>query len=298
MISSPSFLDLSLFSYKNDKVLGDDFSCCIEFQENDPVFSGHYPNYPILPASLIIDICCQILNMMQSDACAYKNYFIKKSRFLKRIKPKDKVLFKTMASSGIGNKSKAINIHLFSKEEQCARIHFVLYDGKLLKTKETTARPLEMGHSMPAHEHLPQRFPLLVVDQVSVHLNKKMSSGTKLVSYGDYCYRNTQRRRIKKEEFVYPAGGVIEGIEQSAVLLLAEHWPMSSGEIVFTVGGINGIHIHREPYPGDIIRYYSKLEYISESNAILSGVAQIDDGLVMTIDKIFVAMKSRQQIDE
>lgn len=294
MISTPSFLDLSRFRYPLDGACSDVFSCCIEFLENDPVFSGHYPNYPILPASLIIDMCFRIMSKKQPGGSVHKEYYIKKSLFFKRIKPKDRILFRVMTSpAGRGKQTIAMGIHLYSEEELCARIQFALYNAKAQKPSGPPVQAVEMGHSMSPHEHLPQRFPLLVVDQVFVHPDKKRSSATKLVSYGDYCYRNIQRHHVKKEELAYPVGGVIEGVEQSAALILAEHWPLSCGEKIFIVGGINGIHIYQAPYPGDVIRFYSTLEYISESNAILSGFARIGDRLVISIDKIFVVMKSR-----
>ncbi len=53
--------------------------------ENHPVFQAHFPNNPILPGFIMLEICAEVLD---HEICE-----IKKVKFITQVKPKDELLF-------------------------------------------------------------------------------------------------------------------------------------------------------------------------------------------------------------
>ena len=140
--------------------------------------------------------------------------------------------------------------------------------------------------------HLPQRYPLLVIDRVFPQPNNELACALKYVSYSDYCYRDTSTNDINQQQLAYPIGGLVEGIEHSATLLLEQHWPITDSNKVIVIGGLSGIRFAGTAYPGDVIFYHSNLYYLSENNAIISGCAVVNGQIIMVINKIFVVMET------
>ena len=64
---------------------GDSFSVLISSQEH-PIFKAHFPNYPILPGFLLIEIALEVLKI--TPCC------IKSAKFIKHIVPEDRLTYR------------------------------------------------------------------------------------------------------------------------------------------------------------------------------------------------------------
>ena len=282
------FLNLRDVEFHDKK---DGFVSYYEFSPEDPVFLGHYPNHPILPASLLIDVCCeQICSYLLIDDISLLSLTVDKASFYQGVTPGDNIQFDFSIDGCVKDGIDRINVVIKLNEELITAIYFknnkvsdasdldrdsVNYDESTLKSR-------------PAIDYLPQRFPLLVVDRILDNEDSQCCKAIKYVSYSDYCYRDTSHVDLADRDLAYPHGGVIEGIEQSAGLLLAMHWKLSDEGVVVVIGGVSGVRFYRNAYPGDVIKFHSVLDYLSDTYAILSGAAMVDDDVLLTIDKIFV----------
>ncbi len=264
------------------------------FSNEDIAFKGHYPGNPILPASLIIEFCCrQIQIHLSVEQFFTTELSVSRADFFKAIKPDQEVLF-SFSFNQLQPDCRTVEVLVSNVTEVISKIKFCTTEQKInyeISRNNTT-------DGLPALDHLPQRYPLLVVDRVFPQLNNEQACAVKYVSYGDYCYRNTSKYGLSQQQLSYPIGGIVEGLEQSATLLLEQHWPLTDSDKVIVIGGISGIQFAGTAYPGDAIYYYSNLYYLSENNAIISGCAMVNERIIMVIDKIFVVMGKSKLTDE
>jgi 3-hydroxymyristoyl/3-hydroxydecanoyl-(acyl carrier protein) dehydratase len=255
------------------------------FTSCDTVFTGHYPNFPIYPASFLIDYCCkEVCNYFTAEQFNELELFVSRSSFFYAIKPNDSINFEfyiqtngdiSVVANNEGNKVLSI---LFKKYRGDFQFPDVFVD--------VTSTDLA-----PAIDYLPQRYPLLVIDLIDNSDRKDVGFAIKYISYGDYSYSGLNTTNYEKHEIAYPYGAVIEGIEQSAALLLSHNWQVVNVNNVIVIGGLNGIVFFGHAYPGDVIHFYSSIIYQSDANVILTGVAMVDDRIILAIDKIFVLIR-------
>lgn len=62
----------------------------LEIAEDLPFFQGHFPGNPVLPAVTIVDASLELLRKKFPEKSAY-DIQIKRSKFMKMVKPKHKV---------------------------------------------------------------------------------------------------------------------------------------------------------------------------------------------------------------
>jgi 3-hydroxyacyl-[acyl-carrier-protein] dehydratase len=282
------FFNLSNIEYQDKR---DGFVSYYKFNSEDPVFLGHYPNFPILPASLLIDICCkQISSYLLVDDITQLSLAIDKANFYKGIMPGDYIHFDYSFDGCVKHGIDRINVAIKHYEKLVTVIYFknhTVLDASNMDSKNINYDDSTLKNK-PAIYYLPQRFPLLVVDRILDNGDPLCSIAKKYVTYSDYCYRDTCLVDLSDKDLAYPHGGVIEGIEQSAGFLLAMHWRLNDDGIVIVIGGVSGVRFYRNAYPGDVIKFHSILNYMSDTYAILSGAAMVCNDMLLTIEKIFV----------
>lgn len=257
----------------------------VRFPASDPVFSGHYPDYPVYPASLVVETCVALIyNHRGIDVCG-GGWNLRDSRFAGRIGPGD---------TAIVSLSTAIDgcqVTVCVDKTVVATLDFVATDARAPVEFPNTS-DIELR---PASRFLPQRYPLMVIDLVGLAEDGASGSARKLVSYGDYAFRNFTPERADGTEPVYPVGGVIEGIEQSAAVILSQQWDFSDLSRMVLIGALRGVRIFGSAGPGDVITFATRLDMLSDGLATLSGVAHTADRLLMSIDKIVVIRREKSQ---
>lgn len=251
----------------------------LQFPAVDPVFAGHYPGYPVLPASLVVEICCDVLiNLKAIDVFAGPGWTLRDSRFAGAIKPGDVVSVRIVADGDTGS----VAMHVAG--QSVAELRFVRNERAMPLTVIDTG-PVTLE---PASGFLPQRYPLMAVDRVGVAEDGLSGVARKMVSYGDYVFRNFTPEASQGAEPVYPLGGVIEGIEQSAAAVLSRQWDFGDPSRVVLIGALRGVHFRGVARPGDVISFATRIEVLTDRLATLSGQARTDGGLLVSIDKIVV----------
>lgn len=247
----------------------------LDFRTDDPVFAGHYPDYPVVPASLLTEVCCDMVaahrglpSLMQ---CGWQ---IARSKFGQGIRPGDRIRFAAVHGD---DRSK---ITVTRGDEQVATLRFERVKG----LAEPLDAPDPAPHMHPAFDYLPQRYPLLAIDLVGQDSATDRGVARKFISYSDYCFRKLDRAETAR----YPVGGVIEGIEQAAASLLAQRWDMADPDHVILVAGLDGIHLNGVAMAGEVIDFVTRIETLTDTLAILSGQARVGDRSITSVAKIYV----------
>ncbi|GAA1954430.1 beta-hydroxyacyl-ACP dehydratase [Amycolatopsis minnesotensis] len=140
---------------------------------------------------------------------------------------------------------------------------------------------------------LPQRHPLLLVDQV-VELRAGESIRTrKAISGTEPCYRALPDDAAP-ESYAYPLSLLVESLGQSAALL----WLEGQGEAVdessallFT--GARGLRMLGAAYPGDVLEHTVELENVIAETVFARGVSRVGDRTVLTAESLIAARRPR-----
>lgn len=93
------------FTCKDDKT----FSVTLA-DENHPIFKAHFPNNPILPGFILLDISAQILHV--------EIVHVKKAKFLHSILPQSLLHFH------VEEKDKTLKIIVKQNEQKVADLHY------------------------------------------------------------------------------------------------------------------------------------------------------------------------------
>ena len=167
------------------KKVKDGFDVLVSFDKSNMVFEGHYPGNPVFPASLVIDICySRIINYWGKGNTNNLRLALSRSVFFDGIRPSDNILFCYRASFDEFNLLQ-VKVVLFLKEERLGSLIFGVDKRSAKIVNIDSISNLEFS---PAIEYLPQRHPLLVVDEVS-HINESKGYARKYIGYSDYTFK-------------------------------------------------------------------------------------------------------------
>jgi UDP-3-O-[3-hydroxymyristoyl] N-acetylglucosamine deacetylase/3-hydroxyacyl-[acyl-carrier-protein] dehydratase len=106
---------------------------------NEPFFTGHFPEEPIMPGMLLIEAmsqCGALLTMnMLDDPAKYSTYFLKldKVEFHKKVVPGDTLIFKVEQTVPLRHSISMMKGYVFVGEELVASAQFT---GQIVKNKE------------------------------------------------------------------------------------------------------------------------------------------------------------------
>jgi UDP-3-O-[3-hydroxymyristoyl] N-acetylglucosamine deacetylase/3-hydroxyacyl-[acyl-carrier-protein] dehydratase len=106
---------------------------------NEPYFTGHFPEEPIMPGVLLVEAMSQcgalfVLNMLD-DPSKYSTYFLKidKITFHKKVVPGDTLVFKVEQMAPLRHGITMMRGYVFVGEKLVAEAHFT---GQIIKNKE------------------------------------------------------------------------------------------------------------------------------------------------------------------
>lgn len=256
----------------------------LKFPKDDPIFLTHFPSYPVLPASLLTDICCRAFCTAKNiDGMAGSGWFIAWSTFREGIRPGDTV------SVIVESDDHTATVSVIRAGKDVATLELAV---DAIDAVQDTNKPVEIP-LRPALSKLPHRYPLLVVDLIGQAQQGDRGAARKFVSYGDYCFRHLHATQPDHVPPSYPNGAVIEGIEQAAAGLLATKWDLANPAYVVLVAGLNGVRFFGLAQPGDVIDFHTRIDTISDRLAILSGRAMVGRKDLISLAKAYVV---RQEI--
>ena len=206
----------------------------------------------------------------------------------KGIRPGEIITFYFTTSDASQNLKKSVFVLQDAENNQIAKFEFSNITKRNLRAK--SAINPHGKDLVPSYKYLPQRYPLLVIDNIAKE-NGTTGYANKLVSYGDFAFRKALSAETNEASLFYPFGAIIEGIEQSAALVLSNLWAVSDKEYEISIAGFSNIELHSHVSPGETLQFQSELEYQSDMHAIFSGIASVNNRITVSISKVFVVIK-------
>ena len=106
---------------------------------NEPFFTGHFPDEPIMPGVLIVEAMSQcgallVMNMLDEPS-KYSTYFLKidKIAFHKKVLPGDTLIFKVEQPAPLRHGISMMRGYVFVGEKLVAEAQFT---GQIIKNKD------------------------------------------------------------------------------------------------------------------------------------------------------------------
>ena len=145
--------------------------------------------------------------------------------------------------------------------------------------------------------HVPQRYPLLLVDRITSIDPGRRACALKNVTVNEPCYRNVADGAPLRA-YAYPPSLLIESMAQTAGILLRTIWSQMENpdEHVIMFGAINDVEFIADIYPGDTLTHEVVAERVIGDTAILSGTTYRDGKPVCRAGQIFVITRGKEHV--
>jgi 3-hydroxyacyl-[acyl-carrier-protein] dehydratase len=141
---------------------------------------------------------------------------------------------------------------------------------------------------------LPQRHPLLLVDQVIARDPGRRIETIKAITATEPCYARLGED-ASAEDYAYPVSLLIESFGQSAALLWLDE-PSSDacdppGDGVLLFVGARHYTVEGYAYPGDVVRHIVHLEHVVADTAFATGESWVGDRRIATVGTLMAARR-------
>ncbi|WP_378730214.1 3-hydroxyacyl-ACP dehydratase FabZ family protein [Nocardia brasiliensis] len=128
---------------------------------------------------------------------------------------------------------------------------------------------------------LPQRYPMLLLDQVLDLVPGESVHAIKAVTACEPCYQGIAET-VDSDAWAYPVSLLLESFGQAAALLwIAGREAGAEGVLLF--GAARNCRIHSAAYPGDLLCHRIRLDAQIGDTAFASGTTSIGDRLVAEV---------------
>ncbi|MDJ0346542.1 3-hydroxyacyl-ACP dehydratase FabZ family protein [Streptomyces sp. H10-C2] len=139
---------------------------------------------------------------------------------------------------------------------------------------------------------IPHRFPVLLVDRVLEIEPGDRIVCVKAVTCNEPWYQELPEH-TPDAGYAYPTALVVESWCQSAALLAAWDQPRDvvEGQVAL-FGGISGIRIHGEVFPGELLRHEVRISRALQGTWFFEGTTTALDGReVLAVDSVMTALR-------
>jgi 3-hydroxymyristoyl/3-hydroxydecanoyl-(acyl carrier protein) dehydratase len=143
--------------------------------------------------------------------------------------------------------------------------------------------PAPLGTGRPVWDHaairtlLPQRHPLLLVDQVLALEPGRTIRAVKAITGTEPCYAHLTDEAAGPA-YAYPRSLLIGSFFQTAVLLWMDGRPAATGDDrILLAAALKNSRFEGAAYPGDVLRHEARLDYLAADTAFVSGETWVAD---------------------
>lgn len=139
---------------------------------------------------------------------------------------------------------------------------------------------------------LPQRFPLLLVDQVIGLRPGKSITTIKAITGTDPCYADLPDG-ADPWRYDYPSSLIVESFGQSAALLWLGGQPAADAadDSVLMFIGARDFRFEGSARPGDVLRHEVELESVLAGTAFASGQTWVGDRRIATVSQLIATQR-------
>ncbi|WP_327667077.1 MaoC/PaaZ C-terminal domain-containing protein [Streptomyces sp. NBC_00485] len=275
-----------------------------------PVFTGHYPDFPLLPGVFTLDAVHQaVLRHAEDDLrptdlptglpTDLQLVDIRSVRFQSPVLPGDTLTVEAAVKDVDGTR----DVRATCRTERGRTATLRLRYGTPGQRRPTAAAPsdnspLPKARYGPAalKKLIPHRYPALLVDGVHTVDPGRRIITTKAVTCNEPWYQDVPDS-AGDTAYAYPTALLIESWCQSAALLAA--WDRPPDELAGQValfGGMSGIGLGAEVLPGDVLRHEVRISRALEGTWIFEGTTTVDGSAVLTVDSVMTALRPSEAL--
>lgn len=251
-----------------------------------PGLAGHFPGRPILPGIYLLEAALQLLDVARPEQPLRS---VERLRFVRAVVPGEQV--ELSAASGRDPTEVKVSVRTVDGEPVAS---ISLRTG-CAGPAPAVSRPvcISAGPALAPLELLPQRWPLLLVDEVCGHQPGVALCARKTVTLADPAYAaaagdwtGTQLR--------YPTSLLLESFGQAAAMLAmgASH-QVQPGEVLM-LAATRGFTPYAVVGPGAVLHHVVTLERADAATMVAGGVIWACDTLVATVDQLIAVRRQER----
>lgn len=249
-------------------------------------FEGHYPQNPIFPGVLQIELAFQAASLL----CKWevKSPTVNKFRFLKKVSPLDTLVIKVQVKEQLQG-SMVTSVNLFVKEQKVAGGTLTFMENAnecREKSSSSYEESLSKDYDMCAIlDVLPHRYPFLHVDRILDIIPGKKITTLKNITASDYVYWG------RETGAAFPETIMIEALAQSAAILGIQQFK-TPGVPLF--GSVSGAVFYRNVYPGDQLIMEAYVEKVVSNSGVIRGKISAGNHVVCTIESLIYTVAENE----
>ncbi|HET9140287.1 hypothetical protein [Actinophytocola sp.] len=255
---------------------GGTVSAVLPVRPDEPVFAGHYPDFPVLPGVCVIECVHRTALADRPDGTLAS---VELARFLGPVRPGDELSIElTWSDTPAGWRCSA---EVATGRARVAQVRL----GYRTQPPELPASPPvpQAGHALGLDRIsalLPHRYPMLLLDRVRDLVPGATLTAVKAVSGNEPWHRDGG----------YPAVLVIESWCQAAGVLAPP------GDQVLLLGSMTGVDLGGPVLPGDVLEHRVRLGTVVGDTAMFTGDSTVDGRTVLSVRRLMVTTRPASEL--
>ncbi|HEU5470225.1 MAG TPA: hypothetical protein VFV67_06200 [Actinophytocola sp.] len=261
---------------------GDTVTAVLPVRPTEPVFTGHYPGFPVFPGVCVIECVHRTALAAPPGRIEPALVAVRQARFLAPVRPGDELTI-TLAWSPAG-------------EEWCCAAEVATARGVVARMRLTYRETGEPAPPAAEPERpvggpafgldgiarlLPHRYPMLLLDRVTGLVPGVRLTATKAVSGNEPWYAGGG------PGFAYPPVLVVESWCQAAGVLTGWDDPAR----VLLLGSMTGVHLAGPVLPGDVVEHRVRMVTAAGGAAVFTGESIVAGRTVLSVRRLVVSMR-------
>jgi 3-hydroxymyristoyl/3-hydroxydecanoyl-(acyl carrier protein) dehydratase len=252
----------------------------------EPVFTGHYPGFPVLPGVCVIE-CVDRAARAAPPVETVELAAIDSARFLGPVRPGDELTVELGWSADGGDWCCRAEVSTARGRSATVRLR---YRARRPNLGAAQPRGPEPGPGLGVDEItrlIPHRPPMLLLDRVDGLVPGERLTATWTVRADEPW---------SAEESPYPAVLLVESWCQAAGVLTVHGTGRESWLLL--LGAVQGAELGGAVFPGETVEHRVRLSRSAADAAVLAGESCVDGRVVLRVRRIVVAMRPATELEE
>ncbi|MET9648318.1 3-hydroxyacyl-ACP dehydratase FabZ family protein [Streptomyces syringium] len=275
---------------------GDDGSAATRFtvSADEPVFAGHYPDFPIFPGVCVVD--CAHRGALATAPEPVELAAVESARFTGPAFPGDVLDFALkwrrkdgdwrLSASATTARGAAASVRLRYRVAGSAPQPPDDGPGAGEGAAPVATRAGGQAELPEVAGLLPHRYPMLLVDRITALVPGERITVVKTVTHNEPWYAGL----APGQDLAYPASLLVESWGQAAGLLASAAAPDARSQVML-FGSVSQAVLHRPVLPGDVVEHRITLSRSLGDSVIFEGDSRSEAGPVMSVGQMVMAFR-------
>jgi 3-hydroxymyristoyl/3-hydroxydecanoyl-(acyl carrier protein) dehydratase len=261
----------------------------------EPVFAGHYPDFPIFPGVCLIE-CARlsaIATAAPGEGDPLRLAVVESARFKNAARPGDRLTLDLTWAERAGGRRVTARITSDRGDVASTRLLFRHDDLEAGGAVPGPAGDGPGGAVLPVDIRavLPHRYPILLVDRVLRMVPDQSITAVKLVSGGEPWFG----RAGDGEPLTYPQVLHIESWAQAAGVLTNAGSALRPDHVML-FGGAANVEFFGRVRPGDVLEHRVRVERRFPDTVMFAGESLVDGVVKMRVGSMTMAFRPSSQL--